>query len=659
MSCGDLSSAPTVTKIADDAYVGTSGINWGPLRSASLASIDLGGTRYRALAYIDQNYYVSIWTKAGAAAWTQYTLDGTGVKPLVQLTSGHAADGHYAVSIEFSPDGRLHIAYDMWDDDLNLRSSTNTIQTFNGAFGSERTISGVSSVTYVMLYRDRGDHALYMLWRKGSSNDGDAHLHKYNHGTDAWAAAPGTSTDGLVLEGAGDSWYTRRPVCSSDWDGAGNGWMMFAGAWRVDGSVSGQGYRNVSAFFYDGTTFYDTDASTTATIPILQGNDDEIETVASELGVGSPGLAADDDGNFSLAYRYNGSTWHAFWDSSTQTWTKNDIAAHGIAQPAIVHRADGTAVAYGRHDVTQQLMKWVSNGTDYSTWTPTVIGDGPYPGCPISDQYAWETDKNLEFLAPYHAWEESRVRLDGMAAYWELNEASGTRYDSFGLNHLTDTNTVGTSATAISVASADLENSTHEQLECEHNANVSPSGAFTFGAWVRAESLGATAGIGGKNVPGGDLRSWNLTAVSGVPRFSVAQSGTSSPSAFVDSSITMSTATWYFVAGVFDPDNNLLTVYVNGTVNTAAVAFDSVFNNTTVIFTLGRGSSTTNGTRWDGLMDEAFLYSRALTTAELDWYFNSGTGRSFTEVSAISGTLKIPAGMSGGFDRYMNGGFNV
>ena len=106
-----------------------------------------------------------------------------------------------------------------------------------------------------------------------------------------------------------------------------------------------------------------------------------------------------------------------------------------------------------------------------------------------------------------HDQDPEGVWSSGYAGVWHLNEASGTRADSTsGNNDLTDNNTVASAAGKFGNA-ADLERSNSEKLTITDAAQtgLDPVGnLITFGAWVKPESVGSTAGIFDKESGSGD-----------------------------------------------------------------------------------------------------------------------------------------------------------
>lgn len=103
----------------------------------------------------------------------------------------------------------------------------------------------------------------------------------------------------------------------------------------------------------------------------------------------------------------------------------------------------------------------------------------------------------------------------------------------------------------------------------------------------------------------------------GAVRFGINDS--SGTSAYVDSTSTLTAGTWYHVAGVFDPSNNMK-LYINGAVvasNTSSVPANIA--DTTAEFAIGTGTLS-NGSRSDfadGLIDDVRIYNEALDVAAI------------------------------------------
>lgn len=217
--------------------------------------------------------------------------------------------------------------------------------------------------------------------------------------------------------------------------------------------------------------------------------------------------------------------------------------------------------------------------------------------------------------------------LTGLVSYWKLEEASGTRFDAHGTNHLTDNNTV-TQATGRVGNAAQFTGSNLEFLSIADNSSLSMgAGArFTLAAWVYLTSKGDTRNIIAKRAGVGDLEyymRYNLAS----DRFNLEVSPDGfTPVTSVDANASGSPAlnTWYFVVAGYDGSQLLIQVN-NGTVNTQPYNSD-VYDGGS-LFQLGAWSGANE--LWDGRIDEAGLWKRWLTAGERTQLYNGGAGLTY------------------------------
>ena len=87
---------------------------------------------------------------------------------------------------------------------------------------------------------------------------------------------------------------------------------------------------------------------------------------------------------------------------------------------------------------------------------------------------------------------------DNLVAYWKLDEASSTRNDSVGTNHLTSNNSVGQATGKLNYA-ANFVAANSQYLSIADNADLSVGDIdFTVSAWIWLDSAGGARGIVGK-----------------------------------------------------------------------------------------------------------------------------------------------------------------
>lgn len=208
---------------------------------------------------------------------------------------------------------------------------------------------------------------------------------------------------------------------------------------------------------------------------------------------------------------------------------------------------------------------------------------------------------------------------DSLVSYWKLEEASGTRADSHGTNHLTDNNTV-TQATGKLGNAAQFTAANSEWLSIADNASLSAGDTdFTLAAWVYLDSKSADrwfAAKGGEYMFGyrnGSDRLIFIVAKAGNPTSITAGTFGSPP-----------TATWLHVVGWHDAVADQIGIAVNaGTANTAA--YSAGVDDSTSAFEVGRGDFF--GLNYmDGRIDALGFWRRVLTAQERTDLYNGGAG---------------------------------
>jgi hypothetical protein len=219
--------------------------------------------------------------------------------------------------------------------------------------------------------------------------------------------------------------------------------------------------------------------------------------------------------------------------------------------------------------------------------------------------------------------------LTSLISHWTLDEASGTRNDSHGANHLTDNNTVTQAAGKIANA-GQFTAANSESLSIVDNASLSTGDIdFMITAWVYFDSFGASGqGVVTKDGAGSGNREYGLIFNKSANRLSFLISNDGSSVALVNDDVlgAPATATWYFMVGWHDSVANTINIQVNnGTVGSAAHTTGG-FDSTTQ---LRIGSLSSNINFVDGRIDEVSFWKRILTAAELTTLYNSGAGRAY------------------------------
>lgn len=224
----------------------------------------------------------------------------------------------------------------------------------------------------------------------------------------------------------------------------------------------------------------------------------------------------------------------------------------------------------------------------------------------------------------------SNPGLTNLAAYWNMDEIGGTRYDSVSNNHLTDTNTCG-SDRGRRVISADFVAANEETLGIASNAEINPYGnvSFTIGCWVKLHTIAGTPHIYSKWQTDPVERQFVMWMNGARAGFSV-HDGTTQYTAYADNFGTLNPNWWYFICAFYDADSDIIAIGVNDVWNQVAGPSAGIDNTNRSLFF---GSEEQSSKYYDGLIDEAFLYiGRWLNSAERTWMYNEHWGRTYTDI---------------------------
>lgn len=222
-----------------------------------------------------------------------------------------------------------------------------------------------------------------------------------------------------------------------------------------------------------------------------------------------------------------------------------------------------------------------------------------------------------------------------LVSWWTLDETSGERADSHGTNPLTDVNTV-LYGTGKKSNAADFERDNNEALTKTDSASLSLTGSWTISAWIFVESM--------PTVRCGLITKFStVITTSGYGIYIEVISGTAYLHGHVGGNSTyfnltlatgLSTGAWYHVVATWDDATDTLTLILNnGTPSSASGGVSTLADNASAI---QLGGALSGGQSYDGLMDETCLYSSVLTADNIEWLYNSGNGRTYSELTASS-----------------------
>lgn len=269
----------------------------------------------------------------------------------------------------------------------------------------------------------------------------------------------------------------------------------------------------------------------------------------------------------------------------------------------------------------QGLYYWRAKDTIYVITDQTISTYFPISGTPaISDgKYATVIDQQISVTGNASYPESTSIQ-----GHWTMDESSGNATDSSGNgNHLTDTNTVGSSTDKQQgTRSRDFEagNSEYFTITDAAQTGLDMTGDFSITLWVKLESAPAL------NTSFHFVDKWGAAGQLGYTFTYRNAGGTlqlqcdlSSDGTAVNTEVinqTLTVGTWYHLAVVYDASAGEVDFYVDAvaTGGTQSGAPTSIFNNTEA-FKIG--SAFGGGNYMDGLIDDVVIWNFELTAANI------------------------------------------
>jgi hypothetical protein len=229
----------------------------------------------------------------------------------------------------------------------------------------------------------------------------------------------------------------------------------------------------------------------------------------------------------------------------------------------------------------------------------------------------------------------------GLVSAWDFDETSGTRYDGYGNNDLSDNNSV-LYATGVRGNGADFEYANSEYLSITDASQSGLEFSTTFSAsfFFKLESdKGGYHMFFSKDNSGVPNRQYFFAYDDNVNKFDlyVFQDGNIYWNGNI--SYTINTGTWYHVVITFNAGNSTgskCKYYING-VDAGTVTEGGTcgsIQNTTQPFLVGFATLYTTS-YLDGVMDDLRMWSRVLTASEASALYNVGASLPLEATSAF------------------------
>lgn len=232
----------------------------------------------------------------------------------------------------------------------------------------------------------------------------------------------------------------------------------------------------------------------------------------------------------------------------------------------------------------------------------------------------------VQFDGPLSVAPPASTLLTGLISYWKLNEAGGTRFDSYGVNDLTDSGSTG-SVLGMIGNGANFSGTTNLYHTPGGDFDVGASD-FTFAFWVKMGSVLGFPGLVCQHADASNDESYILffaQSPNDAFLFDTSSNGLTFDSAVVDTT-TISNDVWYYVVAWVDQVGGTINIQVNGGVVNSSLFIGPVHSSGQP-FRFGQLGST--GNYLTGAMDEVGFWKRVLTPTERTSLYNGGLGLTY------------------------------
>jgi prepilin-type N-terminal cleavage/methylation domain-containing protein len=207
----------------------------------------------------------------------------------------------------------------------------------------------------------------------------------------------------------------------------------------------------------------------------------------------------------------------------------------------------------------------------------------------------------------------------GLVSNWSMNEGSGATTGQGAYQGQIIGNATWTSG---KVGSALHFDGVDSRVSVPDSPTLDLTTAGTVGAWVYMDSITPFGGI----IHKGDRTDFSDEAY--TLQFWTGNTiilGLNNGQYMVQTTTAFSPNTWYYVVGTWDSTG--MSIYVNGTLNNSTTSTGVAMNSAGSLNIGAQTSTYYNGTYrnfpFQGVIDEATVYNRALTSDEIKLYYNA------------------------------------
>lgn len=227
---------------------------------------------------------------------------------------------------------------------------------------------------------------------------------------------------------------------------------------------------------------------------------------------------------------------------------------------------------------------------------------------------------------------------DNLVSYWKFDESSGNAADSTASAYTLSNNGTITYVAGKINNCGDLESGSSQYFSNgSGTTGLALTGDFTIGLWVNFESTPSSGNtmwvVDKKSESNEDYSYYAVYLINDGGTLKIRLRTTNgSASSFIDVGVnwTPSTATWYYLLITRTSSGGSVSFYVNGAQQgSSQTGYNGALTGTNNLgFYVGRYKSA-DGRYYDGKVDEAGIWSRVVTGAEITQLYNGGSGLSY------------------------------
>ncbi|WP_157440389.1 LamG-like jellyroll fold domain-containing protein [Actinokineospora inagensis] len=244
---------------------------------------------------------------------------------------------------------------------------------------------------------------------------------------------------------------------------------------------------------------------------------------------------------------------------------------------------------------------------------------------------------------------------NGPSTHWRFDEGTGTNAgdSSGGVN--TGVLTNGPTWTTGIAGGAVNFDGVNDRVASVNPSPVATDTSFSVSMWVKTTSASATAVAFTQQ--GSNVGAWYLYQQGGKWRFGLPRSDASSGTEdYAQSTTSVVANTWVHLVGVYDDPNNVIKLYVNGSLEASTARADAYEWKATgwlVAGSIYRGGSWLFP--WAGALDEGRIYARVVGASEVSGIYGAATAPNAQYNMEQTGTTATDSGPFGYTGTLQNG----